>query len=627
MSKTLKHVNERKNFHALKLLNPNYFGNISGSAFQPILPLIGDTFYEDLSCLGFQPQLGRLEAVVTIKQPGGYNGDLCSTGSVEYVRFFLSFDGGSSWVDQGMASFTAHDTGTSEPLEYDVTLAIPEQGPFCVTPSLPKVRAILSWNNPPTAGDPNFTPIWGKVVDAHIQLEPTELIIFEEALKAAKVSEAAIKQLSQSLDLAQPLPSLPKEAASLADLHAAYKGKVPQLRMLFPTLTKLMHAPAPAAAEASALHLKSLGIDVAKALQTLQPLAGDTSFEQLTCVGYNLDAAQLVGTIVVKQPNGYSGGLCSSGSPEYVNFWVNWGAGWTFIGSTSVTVHDIESIPSDGLRYSVFLPWNPIDHQQPCAAGLNRAQVRGVLSWATMPSTTDPDAPPFWGNRVDSYVQIRPGDAVAPGVHPPAIDTLGGMSPLRIDGNGIANGASTFPAPAFTALDSPFGGDIEITGQIAYPGASVGSLLYRVRVTPLSGPPQTFNNSFPLTVRQLIGGVWTPQNVITQSPSLVTDPALAVPDYFYPYQVFQNGSTQQFVTGNVLFEWPSSAVPDGLYTLTIDVLDPVAHVLYPPIASTVAVRVNNTGPADPMLEISSGGGNCADFHIGDVLFGVYSAID
>ena len=36
-------------------------------------------------------------------------------------------------------------------------------------------------------------------------------------------------------------------------------------------------------------------------------------------------------------------------------------------------------------------------------------RVRAVLSWGTPPSTTDPDALPYWGNRLDTHVQLRPG--------------------------------------------------------------------------------------------------------------------------------------------------------------------------------------------------------------------------
>lgn len=66
----------------------------------------GNTTYEKIACVGFQPDFNRLEAVVYIKQSVGYGGDICSAGSKEYVRFFLSFDNGSTWDDQGITSFT-----------------------------------------------------------------------------------------------------------------------------------------------------------------------------------------------------------------------------------------------------------------------------------------------------------------------------------------------------------------------------------------------------------------------------------------------------------------------------------------------------------------------------------------
>ena len=34
---------------------------------------------------------------------------------------------------------------------------------FCASPVLPRVRAILSWQHEPTAGDPGYIPVWGEV--------------------------------------------------------------------------------------------------------------------------------------------------------------------------------------------------------------------------------------------------------------------------------------------------------------------------------------------------------------------------------------------------------------------------------------------------------------------------------
>src|SRR5215831_6283364 len=80
---------ERERFRALTLANPNYFGNLPNSPFKPKINIQLNTFYEELGCVGFQPQFNRLEAVVFVKQPSGYGGGLCSKGTQEYVRFFL----------------------------------------------------------------------------------------------------------------------------------------------------------------------------------------------------------------------------------------------------------------------------------------------------------------------------------------------------------------------------------------------------------------------------------------------------------------------------------------------------------------------------------------------------------
>src|SRR5262245_30208394 len=100
---------ERAQFRALILANPNYFGNLKVSPFTPVLNIQGNTTYEEIGCVGFQPQFNRLEAVVYIKQPFGYGGDICSNGTPEYVRFYISFDNGATWQDVGLTSFTAYN--------------------------------------------------------------------------------------------------------------------------------------------------------------------------------------------------------------------------------------------------------------------------------------------------------------------------------------------------------------------------------------------------------------------------------------------------------------------------------------------------------------------------------------
>src|SRR5579859_364854 len=114
----------RKNMKALQLANPNYFGNFKESGFKSVLAIEGDTTYEEIGCVGFNPQLNRLESVVFINQASGYNGDVCSRGSQEFVRFYLSYDNGATWQDQGVTNFTVYDVPGAKPLEYDASLQI-----------------------------------------------------------------------------------------------------------------------------------------------------------------------------------------------------------------------------------------------------------------------------------------------------------------------------------------------------------------------------------------------------------------------------------------------------------------------------------------------------------------------
>src|SRR4051794_34508586 len=104
----LEHEQERNRFRALVLANPNYFGNIKDSPFKQVLNIQSNTTYEEIGCVGYQPQFKRLEAVVFVKQPSGYGGDICSNGTPEFVRFYLSLDNGATWLDEGLTSFTSY---------------------------------------------------------------------------------------------------------------------------------------------------------------------------------------------------------------------------------------------------------------------------------------------------------------------------------------------------------------------------------------------------------------------------------------------------------------------------------------------------------------------------------------
>ena len=156
----------RGQFRALVLANPNYFGNLKESPFKPVMPIVGNTTYEEIGSVGFQPQLNHLNAVVYINQSGGYNGGICSNGSPEYVRFYASYDEGTTWDDLGISSFSAYDISLQQieakRLEYAVSIKFAPRRRFCFLRNLALVRAILSWNVQPPPNEPDWLPVWGE---------------------------------------------------------------------------------------------------------------------------------------------------------------------------------------------------------------------------------------------------------------------------------------------------------------------------------------------------------------------------------------------------------------------------------------------------------------------------------
>ncbi len=58
---------ERLEFHSLLAMNPNYFGNLIDSPYEKVIDLAGNTTYEELTCIGFNPNLNQLEATVPVK--------------------------------------------------------------------------------------------------------------------------------------------------------------------------------------------------------------------------------------------------------------------------------------------------------------------------------------------------------------------------------------------------------------------------------------------------------------------------------------------------------------------------------------------------------------------------------
>jgi hypothetical protein len=634
---------ERSQFRALLLQNANFFGNLKDSPFKAVTSIVSNTSYEELKCVGFQPQLNRLEAVVWVKRESGYSGDVCSPGSPEYVRFWLSYDDGVTWLDQGMDSFTAYDIPGDHPLEYAVTLSITPRRRLCFFENLPLVRAILSWNDPPT--DPNTPPVWGNVLEARIQIAPRPLLDFPDLFTDFKVEIPPL--LADLIEPAQTLKLKAPLALNAAQLQAAYAGKdVPEHRFLHGEIQKYIAQPGLAAIQPlqpkvpfSALK----NIDVAAVVGKFFATSGDTSFEELTCVG--LDPAPstpdaLVGAVKIKRPTGYLGGLCGDGSIEYVAFWVDWGDGvWDWVGTAQVRVHDVTSIPREGLYYAVYLPVNLEPHRRPCLKGATTARVRAILSWNEAPPPGNPDFPPHWGNRLETRIHIYAGTPVAIGDYRPYMQSLCGIPLCHID-----------QTTGFASGESPFGGAVYIYGHI--PGAPehgtwaatppANRLRYRITVRPAGTTTldEYLNNAFGITVDEQSGGGLPTSTDIVQTADSAN---------YYVYQEASPDSTgwRTVTPSRLLAIWDSSG-KTGRWEIQIDALDPVTGITYAagtvicipsgetrqnvivdldqaaPVVHTFRITGYQRGGAGPVLTDQL---NCGTFQVGDVIHGEYNVTD
>jgi len=543
----------RQSFKTLLIANPNFFGNLSESNFSPVMNIQGDTAYESIGCVGYNPQLEQLRATINIKQASGYSGDLCTNGSQEYVRFYLSFDNGATWRDQGLRSVNVFDVPGPKPLEYAVTLPISPAEEFCFIQNLPLVRAILSWNSAPPAATPGFVPVWGNIVDAQIQIDGFDFIILNTLLSEAKVK--LHEEIAESVNLQQQVAAAPAKALTAAELHKLYKGtSVPQHRYL----ANLLNASASAPTVATTLNFGGISeIDLSDVVNSFINTNGDTAYEQLDCIGLDPNLSQLAGVLEIKQSSGYAGGPCTGGSTEYVAFWVDWGSGLQYVGTTSVGVHDFSTIPAGGLRYNVFLPVNLLSHAQPCSSP-QTAKVHAVLSWNTPPSTTNPNAPVVWGNSLDGLILIPPGEQIGNGQQVPVLSAVGDVATDFIAGDGLITSATTVTTGAYYA-DAPFGGRITLAGQISNPAPG---LKYRIMKAPhgsgIFTPVVNEPAGLTLQISTFSGGGWT------EGPQTFHSDA----DGYYPYQDY---SIDHSVQDHLLGVWYSTAADTGFaYDLRVD---------------------------------------------------------
>ncbi len=603
-SKTALHQpypKERATFKSLLLSNPNYFGTLTDSAFKTVLSISGNTHYEELGCVGYHPQQKRLEGVVYVYQPSGYGTDICGAGTTEFVRFYLSYDHGATWQDQGMTSFQAYNipegTDGAKRLEYAVSLAVDPTRKPCASDPLIRVRAILSWNDPPPPNQPNWTPVWGNVRQATILVEPRRRLVVGDIFDLAKAKmPLALKNI---IDLDTPIQTTPK-ALSVGELSSLYKDKgVPAHRFAFKELQAYASGQIQASASSFLSQLPGIKFDQS-VLDSLQKTDGDTSYEELTCIGLDPNAPDtLVGVIHVKKSAGYSGDPCSDGSREYVTFWADFDGNGSFetcLGTADVRVYDVSTNAND-VCYAVRLPVDLSEHRQPCQKGPKVVAIRAILSWNVPVACANPNQVPTWGNREETLINI------APRVSEPAgrLAILGGIPVSMINNNAgdPAHRGLTTAGAIFALNNSPVPTDAPFGGKVTAQGAPVVGFSYVVEVSPDQS-------------------VWSP---------VLTD--LSVTDQFGNVSLHKaNPVTKRFAylpfTQNVnslMAIWPSSG--DELWWVRLSVYDGGGLLQG---TDTHLIKLDNTWP-EAAIEITSGAGNCGKFLPGDVLSGTFVGRD
>jgi len=617
---------ERAEFHKLLAINPNYFGNLKGSEYKSIKKIVGNTKYEELTCIGFNPKLNQLEATVPIKLPTGYNGGLCHSGSTEYVRFFIDY--GSGWEDAGLVSVNVHDIPNyndcankpDKPLVFVLTQPIEPKRDSCAHPVLPKVRGILSWNSPPPAGpaNANWPPVWGNVLDRHIQITPRPRA-FVDIIDTLGIDPKIKLPLELEVIKYDPIPLPDPPPFTINNLVQLYdQGKVSKVkassaaatlvephRFTFSDVQPLLASGTIDQQNLSAKisEFKELGLDWSSIVVALENTKGDITYEELNCLGMDYNREWLVGTFAVKKPTGYSGNLCSKGSKEYVSFWADWdnNCKWAYLGTSIVPVNDIAIIPANGLHFAAVMPVDLSAHRQLCEKP-KIGRIRAVLSWNVPPSNVDPDAIPHWGNRIDTHVLIKPGNKVEIEAK---ISILGGIGVANIftGTTGVTKpfapfagwGPGVYADPWDHSRSCPFGGVIHIQSD-PVPGHKYK--LWAQNVT--SGGPE----------KQLTEPVWVTDHNGNGSNHL--SGAGGMFDYL---PVSQN------LFSMLYSQWTPSG--DDLWQIRLELFTGGGAVL----GSTewYKIQLDNTAPSTE-IHIDNGL-DCKDFKVGVTVEGHFAARD
>lgn len=639
-------VTERKLEMTRKMMLTNLFSDVK-------MDLMGNTFWEQLICVGFNPGLSQLEAIVSIKRSTGYSGDLCSNGSTEYVAFFIDWGDGAGFQSVGLTSFKVADIsnappGPQHPLKYMVYHPLDDANHMkcCNMEVLPKVMAILAWNQIPSG--PGYMPIFGNRLDANIQIRPLnspfcmfkDIVIDANAAKKLGVREKSVKAFLDSLenlDINADVCGFRFPQAKLEELAPVYKkNDVEDHRTVFTSIYPLIKG-GDALQFASAVYDKASIIKseinlskVADALAVIPP-QGNTTYEEIVCAGLNT-ACNILGAVIhIKRPYGFSGDLCKDGSLEYVAFWADWDNNGIFdeyLGRAIVEVHDIDRLPAEGLYYSVMLPTNFTNHLRSCKDP-NIIRLRAVLSWSIPTSTTDPNDMNYWGNRLDVVVQVQPGK-----INDNLLDLIYDVGSVPLNSisqvTHLAYPSTVILADCSQLADRPFAGSVNICGRIYNTGAP-GTVHYQVQYAPhgtTSWLPVTTTMTWQLMHPNPLDTLYPRQDV-----------TLNEPDGWLPYMEDPLALPPIFERRNLLAVWHTGSL-NGHYDLRLAYtrnypITPASAIHYSDVVTIILDNVdfrpsptaNSVVDTASTLDIVIDGGDCHAYDQGVKINGHLRAID
>jgi hypothetical protein len=132
---------------------------------------LGSLFYEEMPCVGYDPQRRQFAAPVRIKQVFGFGGAPLP-GSREHVLHCVADASGTLLPVGRDTVHLANAIGNQSPTWQFAVIVNANENLHTIYPmdgQTRRARSILSWQLTPT--DCNYTPIWGNALNYRIRLD------------------------------------------------------------------------------------------------------------------------------------------------------------------------------------------------------------------------------------------------------------------------------------------------------------------------------------------------------------------------------------------------------------------------------------------------------------------------